>query len=138
MVKEIVKDENILSQKSTNFIFGEDDYLIKDMLDTAEEHRDRCAGLACIQIGIPKKIILVKIEEKYNVMINPIIIKKSKETYITEEGCLSLDESKKVKRHNSIKVMWTTPNGNKKHQMFNGFVAEIIQHECDHLKGILI
>jgi peptide deformylase len=138
MVKEIVKDTEILTQKSVSFVFGEDDYLIQDMLDTANEHKERCAGLACIQIGIPKKIVLVKQNDKYNVFINPMIIKKSLKTYIAQEGCLSVDGIHAVKRHNSVKVMWTTAQGKKKVQEFNGFIAEIIQHECDHLQGVLI
>lgn len=138
MIKEIIKDEKVLTQKSVQFVFGEDDYLIQDMLDTANEYKENCAGLACIQIGIPKKIILVKSNDKYNVLINPMVIKKSPKTYIAQEGCLSVDGIKTVKRHNSVKVMWTTAQGKKKVQEFNGFVAEIIQHEIDHLNGILI
>ena len=52
MVREITKDLEILSQKSVDFIPGLDDHLIADMLDTANDHKDNCAGLACIQIGI--------------------------------------------------------------------------------------
>ena len=51
---------------------------------------------------------------------------------------MSVDGIHAVKRHNSVKVMWTTAQGKKKVQEFNGFVAEIIQHECDHLQGVLI
>ena len=138
MIREIVKDETILRQKSAPFVFGEDDYLIQDLLDTANKHIENCAGLASIQIGVPKKIILVKQKDNYNVFINPMIISKSIGTYIAREGCLSVDGTKLVKRHRSVKVVWTTPQGKKKVQEFNGFVAEIIQHECDHLHGILI
>ncbi len=138
MIREIVKDETILKQKSVSFVFGEDDYLIQDMLDTANKHIENCAGLASIQIGVPKKIILVKQKDNYSVFINPMIIKKSLETYVANEGCLSVDGIKPVKRHRSVKVVWTTPQGKKKVQEFKGFIAEVIQHECDHLHGILI
>lgn len=138
MIREIVKDENLLKQKSTNFIFGEDDYLIEDMLDTANAHKERCAGLACIQIGIAKKIILVKQNDKFIPFINPVIIKKSPKTFIAQEGCLSLDGIRPVKRHRSVKVMYSTVQGKLKVQEFNGFIAEVIQHECDHLNGVLI
>lgn len=74
MIKDIIKDENILSQKSEHFIFGEDDYLIADLIDTANEHRDNCAGLASIQIGVPKRIVVVKQGNKYIPFINPMII----------------------------------------------------------------
>lgn len=138
MIREIVKDENLLKQKSTNFVFGEDDYLIEDMLDTANAHKERCAGLACIQIGIAKKIILVKQNDKFIPFINPVIIKKSPKTFIAQEGCLSLDGIRAVKRHRAVKVMYSTVQGKLKVQEFNGFIAEVIQHECDHLNGVLI
>lgn len=138
MIREIVKDENLLKQKSTNFIFGEDEYLIEDMLDTANAHKYRCAGLACIQIGIAKKIILVRQNDKFIPFINPVIIKKSSKTFMAEEGCLSLDGIRTVKRHRSVKVMYSTVQGKRKVQEFNGFTAQIIQHECDHLNGVLI
>lgn len=138
MIKEIVKDENILRQKSELFVIGEDDYLITDMIDTANSHKDNCAGLACIQIGVAKRVILVKQNNSYVVFINPMIIKKNPKTYITKEGCLSLDGMRAVKRHKSVKVVYTTIQGKRKVQEFNGYVAQIIQHEIDHCNGILI
>jgi len=138
MVKEIIKDENILKQKSEHFIFGEDEYLIQDLLDTANEHKENCAGLASIQLGVPKRIVVVKQGTKYIPFINPMIIQKSPKTYIATEGCLSLDGTRQVKRHSSIKVVWRTANGQRKVQMFNGFIAEVLQHEIDHCNGILI
>lgn len=138
MVKEIVKDENILRQKSELFVMGEDDYLIADMIDTANANKDNCAGLACIQIGVAKRVILVRQNNNFVAFINPVIIKKSPKTYITQEGCLSLDGLRTVKRHRSVKVVYTTIQGKRKVQEFSGFVAEIIQHEIDHCNGILI
>lgn len=138
MVKEIVKDENILKQKSEMFVMGEDNYLIIDMIDTANAYKDNCAGLACIQIGVAKRVILVRQNDDFEVFINPMIIKKSPETYITQEGCLSLDGTRTVKRHRTVKVVYTTIQGKRKLQEFRGYVAEIIQHEIDHCNGILI
>lgn len=138
MVKKIVKDEKILKQQSEPFVFGKDDYLISDLIDTANAHKDNCAGLACIQIGIPKRVILVRQNDDFVPFINPMIIKRSPKTYIAKEGCLSLDGIRTVKRHHSIKVMWTTQNGKRKVQEFNGYIAEILQHEIDHCKGVLI
>lgn len=139
MIKPIVKDLKILTQKSEPFVLGEDNSLIIDLLDTAIAHKQKCAGLACIQIGVAKRVILVrKNEDDFMIMINPTIIKKSNETYTTQEGCLSLDGKRTVKRHKSIKVIYTTLNGKKKAQEFNGYTAQIIQHEYDHLNGILI
>ena len=138
MIKDIIKDESFLIQKSEPFVFGEDDYLIQDLLDTANEHKENCAGLACIQIGVPKKVILVRQGNKFVPFINPTIIQKSPKTYVATEGCLSLEGTRTVKRHHSVKVVWTTPEGARKAKMFNGFVAEILQHEIDHCNGIII
>lgn len=138
MIRDIVKDENILKQKSERFVLGEDDFLIQDMLDTANAHKDRCAGLACVQIGIAKRVILARVGESFIPFINPVIVKKSPKTYIAQEGCLSLDGLRTVKRHKSVKVMWTDQNGKRKVQEFSGYVAEILQHEIDHCNGALI
>ena len=138
MVKDIIKDEGILTQKSEHFIFGEDEYIIQDLLDTANAHKENCAGLASIQIGIPKRVILVRQGDKFVPFINPMILQKSPKTYIATEGCLSLDGQRTVKRHASIKVVWRTVSGQRKVQMFNGYTAEILQHEIDHCNGIII
>lgn len=138
MVREIVKDTAILTQKSERFVIGQDEHLIKDMLDTANAHKDNCVGLACIQIGIPKKVILVRQGDKFVPYINPMIVSRSAKTYIAKEGCLSVEGVHEVKRHYSIKLIYTDRNGKTRSGEFNGFMAEIIQHECDHLNGILI
>lgn len=138
MIKEIIKDTQILQQKSEEFKFGEDDYLITDLIDTANANIEHCAGLACIQIGTAKKVVVVRIGDKFVPMINPMIIKRSQETFVAKERCLSLEGEREVKRHKKIKVGYTTQNGKRKCEDFGGFVAQVIQHECDHLKGILI
>ena len=138
MEREIIKDINVLTQKSEKFIFGEDDHLIQDMIDTANAHKENCAGLACIQIGVPKKLILVKSNDKFIPFINPTIIKRSTQTFMATERCLSLDGERNVKRHKQIKLAYTTKDGKTKVQEYSGFMAQVIQHECDHLNGVLI
>ena len=147
MVRTIIKDEKMLRQKSDKFMFANvsdmsynvgDEYLIQDILETAEYHKDNCVGLAAIQMGIPKRLIAVKMGDKFVPMINPVIIQKSKNTYIAIEGCLSLEGQREVRRHQSIKVAYTTRNNKPKVETFKGFIAEIIQHEVDHTNGILI
>lgn len=140
MRKEIVKDPEVLSQKSVPFNLTDeaDIELLGDMIDTAEAHKENCVGLAAIQIGVPKRVILVRQSNIFTPFINPVIIKKSPSTYVTEEGCLSLEGTRSVKRHHSVKVAWTTFTGKKQVKEFKGFVAEIIQHEVDHCNGILI
>ena len=138
MVREIIKDIDILQQKSETFIFGEDNHLIDDLIDTANAHIENCAGLACIQIGVPKKVIVVKVGDKFIPMVNPMIIKRSQETFIAKEKCLSLDGEREVKRHRRIKVGFLTKDGKKNCYDIGGFLAQVIQHECDHLQGKLI
>lgn len=140
MVKEIIKDTAILSQKSVLFDLKDDldMELLRDMLDTAEAHKENCVGLAAIQVGAPKRVILVRQGDKFIPFINPMIIKRSPRTYVTEEGCLSLEGTRTVKRHHSVKVTWTDLHGKKQVREFSGFMAEIIQHEVDHCNGILI
>ena len=147
MVKEIVKDVEILKQVSDRFEFPNisgltmnvgDEYLIQDMLDTAECLKANCLGLAAIQIGVPKRIIVVLMGNKFVPMINPVIIQKSNSTYITTEGCLSLDGLREVRRHHTIKVAYTTRKKKPKVETFKGLTAQIIQHEIDHLNGKMI
>lgn len=139
MIRDIVKDESILTQKSELFVRGEDDYIIQDLLDTANAHIENCAGLASIQLGIPKRVIVARSNEnKFTVFINPIIIRTSPEMYTTSEGCLSLEGLRTVQRHKSVLVSWTTPDYKHKVHMFNGRLAQILQHEIDHCNGKLI
>ena len=148
MVRTIIKDEEMLKQKSDRFEFANvsnltynvpgDEYLIQDILDTAEYHKDKCVGLAAIQMGIPKRLIAVWMGSKFIPMINPAIIQKSKSTYTAIEGCLSLEGQREVRRHSTIKVAYTTKDKKAKVETFKGYVAQIIQHEVDHLNGKLI
>ena len=138
MVKEIIKDTMILTKISERFEIENDEYLIQDMLDTAEYYEMNCLGLACIQIGVPKRIIVVNMKGKFVPMINPVIIQKSTSMYLAKEGCLSLDGIREVRRHSTIKVAYTTKNKKAKVETFKGLTAQIIQHEVDHLNGKLI
>lgn len=139
MVKDIVKDLAILTQKSEPFEFGVDDNLIQDLLDTAHKHSPCCAGLAAPQIGVHKRAVVVLTNAGFMPMINPVIFWKDiKSKYSATEGCLSVDGEHETKRFRKIKVEYTNPNGCKKSQMFTGYTAQIIQHEIDHLNGILV
>lgn len=138
-IKEIVKDQAILTQMSVPFVFGEDDALIQDLLDTANAHVEHCVGLAAIQIGVPKRAIVVKEGNQFVPYINPAIVKRSRETYFATEGCLSLEGTRNVKRCRSVMVSSTAANGKKrKPKTFDGLLAEILQHEIDHCNGVLI
>lgn len=138
MIKEIVKDTTFLQQKSTLADINADKELFADLVDTAKANAPNCVGLAAPQIGILKRAIAVLTNTGWKVLVNPTIIARSKETYNTFEGCLSLEGEREVKRHKWIKVTFQQPNGKKCTLQLSGFVAEIVQHEVDHLNGILI
>ena len=138
MIKPIVKNERKLSVKSERFIFGKDDYIINDMIDTAEAHKDTCVGLAAVQIGYNKRVILVRNGDKFIPYINPTIFYKGKQTYVTNESCLSLEGERSVKRHVEIKMTYTDINGKPQAKTFRNYTAQIMQHECDHLNGVII
>lgn len=138
MVREIVKDINILSKVSTDFDFRTMQQVITDLIDTAKAHEENCAGLAAVQIGMLVKAFVVKENNKFVPYINPRIIQYSPDTYIAEEGCLSLDGTRKVKRHSWIKIMYTTRQGKMVVERVDGFRAEVMQHEMMHLKGLLL
>lgn len=137
MVREIVKDIEVL-QKPLKTANKSDSHIIRDLLDTAEAHTEGCLGLAANQIGYDKRIIVVKMGERFVPMINPIITQKSKETYEAEEGCLSLDGMRIVKRHSQIWVTWLDEKFKSHKSLMFGLTAEIVQHEVDHCNGKLI
>lgn len=137
MVKDICKDINFLSLKS-ELMTKEDSQIILDLKDTLKLHLNGCVGMAANMIGYNKRcIIYVNEKEEMEIMINPVIIKKEIE-YETSEGCLSLDGLRNTKRFKKIKVEYFNTNFEKRIKTFKDFVAQIIQHEMDHLDGILI
>ena len=136
MIKEIVKDVMFLSQKAEKAT-EEDKYVANDLLDTLKANKDRCVGLAANMIGYNKAIICVSGGFYDFIMINPVITKKRGE-YQTEEGCLSLIGERKCKRYSEIEVDYFDINFSKQHGKYTGFVEEIIQHEIDHMNGIII
>ena len=136
MIKSIVRDIMFLGQKSEPAAKN-DASVIKDLQDTLKANENRCVGMAANMIGYKKRIIIVNIGMINVVMINPVIKKKSG-AYETEEGCLSLDGVRKTTRYKNIEVEYLDVNFKKQRQKYSGFAAQIIQHECDHLEGIII
>ncbi|MEG0873268.1 MAG: peptide deformylase [Clostridia bacterium] len=120
---------------------------IKDMKKTLDYTGG--FGIAAPQIAINKNIIIIQVDKKkckYNdsedipttVMINPSWKKTSDDTDIEYEGCLSVPSiSGKVERYKNIEVTYYNENGEKIIKEVKGFTARDIQHECDHLKGIV-
>ena len=136
MVKEIIHDEEFLSRRSVEAT-KKDKSVAYDLLDTLKYHKETCVGLAANMIGIEKRIIVINMSFMDVIMFNPVIINKSK-PYKTVEGCLSLLGEREVLRYDEITVEYQDMDFNYKRESFNGFIAEIIQHECDHLDGVLI
>tara|TARA_Y100000780_G_scaffold226910_1_gene241879 strand:+ start:1973 stop:2497 length:525 start_codon:yes stop_codon:yes gene_type:complete len=115
--------------------------LMKDMLDTM--YTAKGIGLAAIQIGVPKRIIVMDISKEENkkkpmYFVNPIIIKKNDEKVTYEEGCLSVpNQFAEIDRPSKCEVEYLDYNGNKQNLKAEGLLATCIQHEMDHLEGIL-
>jgi peptide deformylase len=111
--------------------------LVKDMQETMIARNG--VGLAAPQIGVHERVILITLDgKKILPMINPKIIARSEETAVAEEGCLSLPgEWGKIRRPKEVTVEFMTPKGQKTVMKFKDFEAREIQHEVDHLDGIL-
>ena len=136
MVRDIVRDEAFLAKKSSPANKG-DRQIGMDLLDTLKAHSHECVGMAANMIGYLKNIIVVHMDFMDMVMFNPKIISR-KDKYETQEGCLSLSGIRDTIRYDEITVEFQDINFKKQTQVFTGFVAEIIQHECDHLEGKII
>jgi len=142
-VKPILTEPNkILRQisKPVESIGDEERRLMDDMLDTM--YAAPGIGLAAIQIGVPKRIIVMDIsrdedkkEPRY--FVNPVI-KNNNETSKYEEGCLSVpDQFAEIERPNECEVEYLDYNGKKQLLKADGLLATCIQHEMDHLEGVL-
>ncbi len=137
MIKEVVHDPIFLgvpSEPATR----EDLAVAQDLLDTLIANKDACVGMAANMIGVRKNIIVFDNEGAYMAMFNPEILKCS-DPYDTAEGCLSLlGDPRPCKRYGTIKVRWQNEQFQPRIKTFTGWSAQIIQHEIDHLNGILI
>lgn len=136
MIRPIVHDPFFLVQKSEPADSSDKDVII-DLLDTLRAHLDGCVGMAANMIGVKKRIIVFCRGNRQIVMVNPEITAKFGE-YETEEGCLSLSGVRKTKRFRKITVKYQDQDFHAKTGTYDGFTAQIIQHEIDHCDGILI
>ena len=139
----VIEPDPILRKKSVILEKVDDELriLLDDMLETM--YSAPGIGLAAVQIGILKRLIVIDIskdKEKKNpiFLINPEIISKSKNTSIYEEGCLSLPgHFAEIERPEECQIRYIDYDGKKKEMKANGLLATCIQHEIDHLNGIL-
>lgn len=136
MVKSIMRDLFFLRQRAEKATEADRQTAI-DLLDTLKAHEDGCVGMAANMIGVNKAIIAVNMGFMNVAMFNPKIVKRNGK-YETEEGCLSLDGVRKCVRYQEIEVEYEDINFKRQRQKYSGWTAQIIQHECDHLKGIII
>lgn len=136
MIREINKDIIILSQKSAPATES-DRQIGEDLLETLIANSEHCVGMAANMIGELKNIIAINDNGNYILMYNPEIIKHDG-IYEAEEGCLSLNGTRKTKRYKKIKVRYYDGDFKIKIKTYEGFTSQIIQHEADHLNGILI
>ncbi len=136
MVKKIMRDRFFLAQKAEPATEA-DKQVVIDLLDTLRANSERCVGMAANMIGVKKAIIVVAAGPFQFAMINPVITKKSGE-FETEEGCLSLDGVRPCVRYQEIEVDYLDENFKLKHGKYSGWTAQIIQHEVDHVNGIVI
>ena len=143
-VKTIITEPNkILRQisKTVEQVGDEEKKLMDDMLETMYEANG--IGLAAIQIGVPKRIIVMDIskeeakkEPRY--FVNPVIVNKNPIKNTHEEGCLSVpDQFAEIDRPSKCDVEYLDYNGDKQLLKADGLLATCIQHEMDHLEGIL-
>jgi peptide deformylase len=143
-VKTILTEPNKLLRqvsKSVDKVGDGERKLMDDMLDTMYDAPG--IGLAAIQIGVPKRIIVMdlsrdedKKEPRY--FVNPIIKNRNDEKAKYEEGCLSVpDHFAEIERPNTCEVEYLDYNGKKQILKADGLLATCIQHEMDHLEGIL-
>lgn len=137
MVRELVHDPILLAQKSEPAT-AEDLQIAADLTDTLKAHKETCVGMAANMIGAHKRIIAFDHDGDYMVMLNPRIVRQSV-PYKTEEGCLSLlGGPRETTRYRKIKVEYQNLQMQTRLKTFEGFTAQIIQHEVDHCNGILI
>ena len=143
-VKKILTEPNKLLRqisRSVDKVGDAERTLMDDMLDTMYDAPG--IGLAAIQIGVPKRIIVMDLgrdednkEPRY--FVNPVIKNKNEEKAKYEEGCLSVpDQFAEIERPNSCEVEYLDYNGKKQVLKADGLLATCIQHEMDHLEGIL-
>ena len=142
-IKKILTEPDIFLRQISHEVEKVDDdirKLMDDMLETM--YAAPGIGLAAIQIGVPKRVIVIDLskekEKKPLYFVNPKIIVKSKNESTYEEGCLSVPgQFAEIHRPNECRISYVDYNDNKKILKAEGLLATCIQHEMDHLEGIL-
>ena len=143
-IKEIITVPDEILKKVSEPIekFGiNEKKLINDLFDTM--YNSNGIGLAAVQVGILKRVLVVDVSNKDEknqpiALINPIIKNLSEETSVYEEGCLSIPETFiEIERPKICEVEYIDEKGEKKNLKCDGLLSTCIQHEIDHLNGVL-
>lgn len=128
----IVTDREILSKISEPCLDGEEIQIVNKLREEVRSHPN-AVGLSAIQIGIPKRVFIVKRDNAWIHFVNPIILKKSEYLIETVEGCLSFpDVVVNAKRYDPI----TVSDDHNGEQVLSNFDSVVFQHELDHLDGV--
>ena len=136
MTRDIIRDQFFLRLPARAATPG-DVPIADDLADTLRANAERCVGMAANMIGESVQIIVFMDGGRITEMFNPSILRREG-PYDAEEGCLSLDGVRPTRRYRTIKVQWQTRYFKPRVKTFTGFTAQIIQHELDHLQGIII
>jgi len=115
-------------------------YLARRLLATVKAAPG--VGIAAIQVGIPRRLVWVqrfdRPDEPFEALLNPVILERSAETTPGWEGCLSIPEiNAQVLRNAELLLQWDRLDGERRTEAIHGFTAVIVQHELDHLDGVL-
>ncbi|MDR3290251.1 MAG: peptide deformylase [Rickettsiales bacterium] len=138
-MKLVYFENGIIPKKSSQVEVFDNELakIVKAMFDVVYKYKG--IGLASIQIGVPKRIIVVKIDGKKLIAINPEIVEKSNEVSEYEEGNLSiLGKRVKITRPSEIKIKYQDLRGKWQELKSDGLLATCIQHEMEQMDGISI
>jgi len=114
--------------------------VVQDLHDTMMDFRaryDAGRAIAAPQIGVMKRLVYMHIDEPV-VFINPVLDRMSEETFELWDDCMSFPEILvRVARHRSCRISWRDPEWKERSEVLSGDLSELLQHECDHLDGVL-
>ena len=138
MIRPIVHSRIVL-QRPAEPAVSADAQLGQDLLDTLAAHADECVGMAANMVGVSKAVIVFHDEARGQavLMFTPQITRKTG-PYEAVEGCLSLPGQRTVTRYRRITVEYDDEGFCHRTARYEGYIAQIIQHEVDHCAGVLI
>ena len=146
-MNSIIKEPNeILHQRSEIVkrpLSSEDRQLLDEMFNYVKNHEGEAVGLSAVQVGVLKRMCAIRIKDENKTiaykLVNPKIVKRSGTVVLSTEGCLSLDCNITVHRNTEVMVMAYDAIQNRDiYIKATGFLAKCLQHEIDHMDGILI